>query len=165
MRLSYSCPIAARPALAALLLFIAASALAEPPRVTDLAWLTGNWSGAAGPAGDLEENWSAPRGGTIVSAVRSVGEKTSMIELVLIEEENDTLMLRLQQWNPGFKPRTESPQVMKLKSMGKNTVTFEATGEGGLRELTYSRPGKKDFTVGVKLPNGMDLEFMMKAIR
>lgn len=124
-------------------------------KVADLAWMTGSWEGSMGPNGTLEENWAAPKAGSMASLVRGTnGGATNMIELIVIEEEEGTLMLRIQQWNPGFKPRTEGPQVMKLVESVKNKVVFEAVTEGGLKRLSYSRPAADQFVVSVETAQG-----------
>ena len=134
--------IAAAPALAA---------YGPPAKIGDLAWMTGHWSGAM-PNGTLEENWIQPTAKSIASLVRSTGaDATTMIELIVIEEENGTLVLRVQQWNPGFAPRTPGPQVMKLQSSAPNKVVFETTGEGGLKTLGYSRPAPDKFVISIEL--------------
>lgn len=131
--------------------------------VADLAWMTGSWKGATG-AGTLEENWLRPDAGTIASLVRGTnGTATNMIELIVIEEEEGTLMLRLQQWNPGYQPRSPEPQVMRLVESGKNSVTFEATGEGGLKRLGYSRPADDQFVVKGETARGQVFEIKLEA--
>ena len=83
---------------------------------------------------------------------------TNMIELIVIEEENDTLTLRVQQWNPGFKPRSPEPQVMKLVSSAPNKIVFESTGAGGLKTLGYSRPEPGKFVISIELPTGQKFD-------
>ncbi len=151
----------------ALLALIAWSGpISASPKVADLAWMTGSWSGPAGPGAEREENWSAPRSGSMASVVRMVGETTSMIEIVYIEESDGTLMLYLQQWNPGFEPRTDEPQVMRLKSSGERKVMFEAVGEGGgMKALGYSRPSNDSFVIDVTLANGNAIQIPLKRLR
>ena len=130
--------------------------------VDDLAWMTGSW---AGPAGEqtLEENWTRPLDGSIGSIVRMRGEgATSMIELIVIEEEDDSLVLRLQQWNPGFEPRSPGPQTMKLANLGDNSVSFKAIDAGGLAALTYTRSGKT-FTIEVETAEGAKFPIVLSA--
>ena len=124
----------------------------ERPTVGDLAWMTGSWTGSLGESGlALEENWILPIDGSIASLVRVTGTgSTSMVELIVVEEEDDTLMLRVQQWDPGFAPRTPGPQTMALRELGENRVSFEATGEAGFRTLTYSRPAPDTFVIEVE---------------
>ena len=146
--------------LVGLLLFaLPASAADNPPaKVSDLAWMTGHWEGAA-MGGTLEENWSEPKDGSIASLVRATGNgATSMIELIVIEEEEGSLTLRLQQWNPGFEPRTPGPQVMRLVEIGDKKVVFENTGEGTLGKLGYSSPEEGKFVISITTPTGQSFD-------
>jgi uncharacterized protein DUF6265 len=128
-------------------------------KVADLAWMSGHWSGSMGPNGTLEENWIQPNAKSIASLVRGTnGEATNMIEMIVIEEENGTLMLRVQQWNPGYTPRTPSPQVMKLVESAPNKVKFESTGEGGLKTLGYSRPAPDKFVISIETAQGQKFD-------
>ncbi len=134
-----------------LILVAHAPALAQGPsaEVTDLAWMTGHYSN-----GSLEENWAEPSGGSIASLVRGIGDgATNMIELIVIEEEGDSLTLRLKQWNPGMEPRAEGFQVMELSEIGDHKVVFTNTGEVGMRQLGYSLNGDQ-FTISVTTAQG-----------
>ncbi len=154
------------PVAAAALLLAAnfATATDETPAasVMDLAWMTGTWSGPLG--GEvLEENWTVPKAGSIQSLVRSTGPNgTSMVELIVIEEEEGTLRLRLQQWNPGMNPRTEAPSVMTLAEMGENTVAFEGEEGAAFDKLRYTRDGDS-FTISITFPNGSQFDIPLKA--
>ncbi len=149
---------------AALVLGLAFAPAAMAASIADLAWMTGTWSGAVGP-GVLEENWTVPRDGSIQSVVRMTGGgQTSMVELIVIEEEDDTLVLRLQQWDPGMKPRTEGPTVMKLAEMGDSTVAFEVVGEGMFSTLRYTRDGDT-FTISITNPDGSSFDLPLTAAR
>lgn len=133
--------------------------------VDDLAWMTGSWAGPAGPEVTLEENWTAPADGSIASLVRMRGNgATNMVELIVVEEQGDSLVLHIQQWDPGFTPRPAGPQKMTMTSMGERTVTFESDGEGGLTSLTYTRPADDTFTVAVKTAEGGQFEMELKAL-
>lgn len=124
----------------------------ERPTVGALSWMTGAWAAPLGDTGlVLEENWILPVDGSIASLVRVTGNgATAMVELIVVEEEDDTLMLRIQQWDPGFAPRTPGPQTLALRELGENRVSFEATGETGFRSLTYSRPAPDTFVIEVE---------------
>jgi hypothetical protein len=163
-RLTRCLPIAAAALASALLTFALPAAAAGPAAtVADLAWMTGSWKGALGP-GTLEENWARPDAGSMAALVRGTGGgKTNMIELIVIEETEGSLVLRLQQWNPGFQPRTPGPQEMQLVEIAEREASFEATGEGGgLRKLTYSRPADDTFVVAVVTAQGAELAFELK---
>ena len=131
--------------------------------VADLAWMTGTWSGPVGGGNVLEENWTVPKAGSIQSLVRMTGPNgTSMVELIVIEEEEGTLRLRLQQWDPGMKPRTEAPSVMTLTELGENTVAFKAEEGAMFDKLCYTRDGD-GFTISITNPNGGQFDIPLKA--
>ena len=151
--------------LALLLALAPLPAFAAGPaaQVTDLAWMTGSWKGSMG-AGTLEENWSQPDAGTIASLVRGTANgKANLIELIVIEESEGSLVLRLQQWNPGFVPRSPDPMVMELVAISEREVTFENSGEGSLKKLTYSRPADDTFVVAVVTAQGAEVAFELEA--
>ncbi len=135
-----------------LVLLVSVPTFAEGPaaKVTDLAWMTGHYTSAT-----LEENWSAPRGGSMGSFVRGINGDgaMNMIELIVVEEAGNSLMLRLKQWNPGMEPRADGFQVMELVEIGDHTVRFKNIGEVGLQELGYSLVGDQ-FTISVMTPRG-----------
>ena len=138
-------------------------AISMAATVADLAWMTGSW---AGPLGEqtLEENWIAPVGGTIASVIRFTGDgATSMIELIVIEEEQGSLVLRVRQWFPGFVPRTPEPQVMALAELGDRRVSFAATGSGDFKTLTYSRPSEDSFNIDVETKDGEKFQVNLHA--
>ena len=123
-------------------------------KITDLSWMTGSYEGSMGGNGTLEENWAEAKGGSIASLVRSTtADATTMIELIVIEETEGSLVLRLQQWNPGWVARTEGPQVMNLVSSEPNKVVFEDASGGALKSLSYSLDGDT-FTVSVATAGG-----------
>ncbi len=148
-----------------LVIFGAASLLAAGPaaKIGDLAWMTGHYEGSLGK-GTLEENWAEPKGGSIASLVRATGEggATSMIELIVVEEEAGSLMLRLQQWNPGLKPRTDEPLVMRLVESAPNKIVFENTGTSGMKRLGYTKSGKS-FTISIVTAQGQARDIKLSA--
>ncbi len=155
--------------LGALLAFVSALiwssfvAAGESASVADLAWMTGTW---AGPLGEqtLEENWTQPLGGSITSLVRFTGNgKTGMIEMIVIEEEEESLVFRVRQWSPGFVPRTPEPQMMVLAEIGERRVRFEATQPGGLQSITYSRPATELFNIDVETGEGQKFQINLRA--
>ncbi len=149
--------------IAGLLFVTAAAADDHGPSVEDLAWMTGTWSGPT-----LEENWAVPRNGSMVARVRGFAPDgtTSMIELISIEEEDDSLVLRLKQWDSGMKPRYDGFQVMKLVDSKDRMVQFENTGEGeaGLAKLSYSRPEDDKFVISVETAAGQSFEIPLDAV-
>ncbi len=140
--------------LVALLLALGTTpGLAASGKVSELSWLTGSW---AGPVGDqlLEEIWNAPRAGTVAALVRMGGDAgTSMMEMIVINEEHGTLTLRIQQFSPTYEPRFPAPGVLALTALDENTATFKADQPGGLQQIVYVREGDT-LTITVTLPDG-----------
>ena len=123
-------------------------------KISDLAWMTGNYAAALGP-NQLEENWIMGEGGSLAAIVRMTGNgSTSMFEVITIEEVDGSLVLHLQQWDAGFMPRTESAQKMELVEFTKNSVKFNAVSEGGMSTLGYSKPDANSFIIHVGQPSG-----------
>jgi hypothetical protein len=128
---------------------IAGTAFAAGPaaKVTDLAWMTGSWSGALGP-NTLEENWTTPANGSIGSLVRMTGPNgVAMWEVITIEEKDGSLAMRIQQWGAGFEPRSPSAQKMELVEIGNKRVKFKAVTEGAFQSLTYSLGADGTFNI------------------
>ena len=68
------------------------SIAAPAANIQQLDWMTGNWAGNLGP-NQLEENWIASEGSTLMAAVRMTGaDATSMFEMITIEESEGSLI-------------------------------------------------------------------------
>ncbi|MCY3844032.1 MAG: DUF6265 family protein [Acidobacteria bacterium] len=138
------------------LVLASAPALAEgpPAKVADLAWMTGYYKGDFGAGGTLEENWSQPSGSSIAALIRiSDADATTVIELIVIEEEGDSLTLRLKQWARGMNPLAEGFEVMELVEVGDQSVLFRNVGGGVIERLGYSLAGDA-FTISLKTDQG-----------
>ena len=147
----------------AALIFAANSAFAGPPAsIEQLGWMTGNWAGMLGP-NQLEENWISTEGSSLAAMVRMTGgEATSMFEMITIEEVDGSLVLHIQQWDPGFQPRSDAPQKMELEEITMNSVKFKAVSEGGMATLGYSHPDAESFIIHVGQLNGDVLDLPLK---
>jgi hypothetical protein len=152
-------------AVVILALFVASAGFTEvaaEPKVTDLAWMTGSW---VGPFGEqtLEENWNQPAAGTIACLVRITGDgQMRMLELILIEEVDDSLLFRVRQWLPGYVPRREEVQLMTLAEIGDRRVSFDGVGDSDFKRLTYSRPTEDSFQIDVKPRQGDDFQIVLR---
>ncbi len=147
-----------------LLTLAACQSAAQPgASIEQLQWMTGNWAGMLGP-NQLEENWIGTEGGSIAAMVRMTGNgATSMFETITIEEQDGTLVLHIQQFDPGFVPRTESAQEMILEEITANSVRFRAVSEGGMASLGYSHPNEETFIIHVGRPDGSEIEIPLQA--
>lgn len=151
-------------AWASLLLAGMAAADAAPPTasIADLAWMTGAWEGPMGENAVLQETWLEPADDAMMAAVRLLEDgKTNMVELIVIEESEGTLIFRIQQWSKSYEPRMPAPQKLVLAELGDNSVRFEAEEAGNaFRSLTYSRPSPEAFNIKLELtdsPTGLDI--------
>ena len=124
-------------------------------RVADLGWITGSWVGQLGDR-TLEETWSEPGAGTMAALVRMTGnDKTVMLELLFIREENGTLALHVQPWNPERQPGMPGFQKLVLTELEGRRARFRGTVDGeGFRTLTYSRPAADMFRIDVETQEG-----------
>ncbi len=150
---------------ATLLLAGMAAADSPPPAasIADLAWMTGAWEGPMGENAVLQETWLEPADDAMIAAVRMLEDgRTNMVELIVIEESEGTLVFRIQQWSKSYEPRMPAPQKMLLAELGENSVRFEAQEAGNaFRSLTYSRPSPEAFNIKLELtepPTGLDIK-------
>lgn len=147
---------------AGLLSLTSSLTLAAGPAATidQLAWMTGNYAGALGP-NTLEENWIAAEAGSIAAMVRMTGPTgTSMFEMITIEEVDGSLVLHLQQFDPGFQPRTPEPMKMELAMIMDNHVHFNNVGDSGMKSLGYTLSGDT-FTIHVEQPTGQKVDLVL----
>ena len=150
-----------------LLTLAASSGFAGPPAdIEQLSWMTGNWAGNLGP-NQLEENWISTEGNSLMAAVRMTGaDATSMFEVITIEEVDGSLVLHLQQFDPGFVPRTESAMEMELAEITPNSVSFVNNSGIGMPTLGYSNPDADTFIIHVGQDHGgsFDIELKKRSI-
>lgn len=155
-----------RAASVAIIVFAGTQSYAADKSISSLSWMTGSWAGPAGEGVTLEENWATPTGGTIASLVRmTTKDSTPMVELIVIEESEGTLVLNLQQWDPGFSPRTPGPQTMVMSAQSERSVTFTTAGEGGLQTLSYSSPDPESFNIDIITSAGDPIALKLKSVR
>ena len=133
---------------------LAAGALAEDapvpvkdaaPTLADLAWLTGAWSETEGPS-VFSEVWGAPLGDAMVAASHwSIGGKTRMYELVVIEQTEAGLVLHVRHFHRGVIPwpsENDGPMSWPLKSLDGQHVVFEHPTRAWPKVMEYRRVGK-----------------------
>ena len=131
--------------------------------IEQLDWMTGNWAGNLGP-NQLEENWISSEGNSLMAAVRMTGsDATSMFEMITIEEVEGSLVLHIQQWDPGFVPRTESAMEMELTEITGNSVSFVNISGFGMPTLGYSHPDSETFIIHVGQDGGGSFDIELKA--
>jgi hypothetical protein len=99
-----------------------------------------------------------------MAAVRMTGsDATSMFEMITIEEVEGSLVLHIQQWDPGFVPRTESAMEMELTEITGNSVSFVNISGFGMPTLGYSHPDSETFIIHVGQEGGGSFDIELKA--
>lgn len=153
-----------RPFLVLFTLCFAMTAKSEAT-IQDLDWMTGTWRGSFGTM-EIEESWNEPRAGIIQAMVRLANENQLMIiEMIVIEEVDDSLRLHIQQWDPGMIKHDPEKQRMDLVALGERSVSFEAIDEGLLKKLTYKRTSETDFEIHVEQSSGQTFTVNLKRIK
>ena len=138
----------------AILSTIVIGATVQANEIEELSWMKGTWVGDIGTM-ELEETWNEPKAGSIQALVRlRDGDSMIMVELIVIDEHEDSLRLRIQQWDPGMEPRETGRQSMKLVELEEKKVTFEAEDEGPLKKLTYHLKTDSEFEITVENSSG-----------
>ena len=90
-------------------------------------------------------------------------DATSMFEMITIEESEGSLVLHIQQWDPGFTPRTETAQKLELAEITENSVKFEDVSGFGMPTLGYSHPDSETFIIHVGQEDGSTFDIELKA--
>jgi hypothetical protein len=150
-----------------------ATAPAAPVKATveQLAWVAGAWTGTLGQR-TVEQHWSAPLGGSIIAMYRSItANKATLYELLAIEQEGDSVVLRIKHFAPG--PGLVG-QEAKDESVNQTLVKLEdrlAVFEGGTPaspvRITFSSPDTATLNITVERQrNGapVSTEFKYKRI-
>jgi hypothetical protein len=113
-----------------LLVSMASPLLAAPPAADSLGWMAGAWAGRDGDV-EMEEVWTAPRGGTLIGLHRDVrGPKTVSFEFLRIETTADGLVY---QASPMGRPATP----FKLVEGGPRRAVFERKAHDFPQRILY----------------------------
>src|SRR5690606_39353589 len=81
---------------------------------------------------------------------------------ITIEEQDGSLMMNIQQWDAGFKPRTPAAQKMELTEIGDKRVKFKAVTEGPMTTLGYSLGADGSFNIEAGQPGGNVAKLALK---
>ena len=87
-----------------------------------------------------------------------------MVEIVNIQEMNGTLVLHIQQWDPGFVARAEA-QKMLLDRIGDQSVSFVAASSGGLKKLGYTLNDAGQFLIEVTTAEDQEMTLTLAAMQ
>lgn len=86
-----------------------------PATLDDVAWLVGSWTGSAF-GGTFEEVWNPASLGTMVGMFKVMGDdKVSFYELMLLAEEEGSLVLKVKHFSPDFTAWEEKDDYIKFR--------------------------------------------------
>jgi hypothetical protein len=121
-------------ALVVILAAAGADGAPETRGIRQLAWLRGCWESVS-EARTVEEQWTAPRGRSMVGLSRTVrGGELAAYELVVIRERGDRLVYIA---HPSGQPSAEFLST----SLSEGSVTFENPGHDFPQRIGYRRQG------------------------
>jgi hypothetical protein len=83
--------------------FLFSPAVAQVPvkEIKDLSFMAGKWI-TKGEWGDMEENWSAPMGNSMMCSYRCVKDgKIVFYEFIVIEQQTEGPVMKLRHFSPG----------------------------------------------------------------
>ena len=113
-----------------------------PGRVEQLAWLSGRWEFAT-QGQHLEETWSPATDDAMLGMFRWARDGSVWLyELMSIEQEQDTLVLRLRHFSRGLEPwasEAEGALEYPLKSLANGEAVFENPQRDAPRRFIYRR--------------------------
>ena len=139
-----------KPAVFFALFFVNIVAYAQdvPVRdIKDLAFMAGKWT-TKGEWGDMEENWSAPFGNSMMCSYRCVKNgKVVFYEFIVIEQQPSGPVMKLRHFNPGLIAweDKDKPYDYPLMFLDENVARFERPDKK--TALTFQRIGDDQLKV------------------
>ena len=99
-----------------------------------VAWMHGCWQMTT-PQSIVEEQWMAPRGGTMIGVGRTVrGTRTTDYEFVVLKEQDGQLTYEAH-------PAGQPPAVFVAKEAAADSVVFENAAHDFPQRVGYRRAG------------------------
>src|SRR6185295_10649317 len=103
-------------------------------KISELAWLSGDWQTGPGGRARIEEHWTVPAGGTMIGMGRTVvGDKTAEFEFLRIEQRGDDIYYVAN-------PNANCPQTdFKLTRLAGQEVIFENPAHDYPKRVIYRK--------------------------
>ena len=120
-------------------------------QISDVDWIAGYWRGE-GFGGITEEVWTAPLGNSMMGIFKLVNEeKTNFYELIIITEEEESLVLKLKHFHADLRGWEEKEEYLeaKLVKLEDRKAYFEG--------FTYERIDKENLNIYVLLGEGEEV--------
>ena len=116
---------------------------AEPPALSDIAWMSGSWNGTA-LGGRAEEHWSVPLAGTMVGMFRLEGKgQTRVLEFLVIEEKDGVVTYRFKHFKPDYQSWEDEPLDFTLVEATEGRAVFRGAEEQSPSALIYQLEGDR----------------------
>ena len=119
------------------------------PKISELAWLSGDWQTAPGGRAIIEEHWTVPSGGTMIGMGRTVvGEKTAEFEFLRIEQRGDDIYYVAN-------PNANCPQTdFKLTRLTGQEVIFENPAHDYPKRVMYRKNSNGSLVASIDAGEG-----------
>jgi len=119
-----------------LVVIVAGMGASPPPGgIRRLSWLQGCWEADSADS-SVEEQWMAPRGGTMVGVSRTVrGDRLVAYELVVVREQGEQLAYEAH-------PSGQPSAVFVSRTVQGESVVFENPQHDFPQRIGYQRSGK-----------------------
>ena len=86
-----------------------------PAKIEDIAWLSGHWQGQVWD-GTIQQVWSMPSAGSMMAAFKFIkDDKVKFYELLIISEENNSLVLKLKHFSATLEGWEEKEDYLAFK--------------------------------------------------
>ena len=139
----------------------AAAANYPSVRLERIAWLQGCWR-AESPARVIEENWMAPRSGTMLGVSRTVrGDSLAEYELILLREQEGGLAYRAH-------PSGQASATFTAREANDSQVVFENRAHDFPQRVGYRRVGADSLVAWIEGERGgrtRRVEFPYRRVR
>jgi hypothetical protein len=109
----------------------------SPPKATlaDVQWLQGCWA-AATPGRIIEENWTSPRGGSMIGVSRTItGDSLAGYEIVILRQRDSTLEYEAH-------PSGQPVATFTARTASATGVVFENPMHDFPQRVGYRRVGQ-----------------------
>ena len=113
---------------------------AGAPQLADVAFIAGEWHGAAGDS-RLTERWSVPVGDSMLGALQWVRpDGIWMYELMCIQQRSNGVLFQLRHFDRDMKPWEETPLRMMLTEADAGRAVFtNLDADGDVGRLVFER--------------------------
>ena len=129
------------------------SEVSENPKLEQISWLTGGWTGAA-LGGEVEEYWTPASAGTMLGVFRLVvNGELKVIEYLLITQEKKRVVLRFKHFRSDYSTWEEDrPLEFTLMKSSDRTALFhsEVPEQNAPRRITYQLDGDNNLIVTIE---------------